>query len=218
VCTSCSSSSYWSPAFAQLLDSISNNMGGAAIGCKLSRNMNSQLWDFGILFLCFLLLLLKKFSHAFFLSSLNFPFPMVYLWQKLTQTCALGTGLTLVKLWREVWHLFTFLGWTAANYHVQQLERKDDELGHCFSHNTTHSKHNLQHISKGPWLGKLSLLCAVWSWGHKLLTLLLPHLPVMFLLFPGLVLSRGMSLNCSSSISHLWPPLHLTKHLIQIRL
>jgi hypothetical protein len=28
--------------------------------------------------------------------------------------------------------------------------------------------------------------------GHKLLTLLVPHLPVMFLLFPGLVLSTGM--------------------------
>ncbi len=51
---------------------------------------------------------------------------------------------------------------------------------------------NLQQNWKGPWLEKLSLLCAVWSWGHKLLTLLLPHLPVMFLLFPGLVLSRGM--------------------------
>lgn len=51
---------------------------------------------------------------------------------------------------------------------------------------------NLQQNWKGPWLEKLSLLCAVWSWGHKLLTLLLPHLPVMFLLFPGLVLSTGM--------------------------
>jgi hypothetical protein len=28
-----------------------------------------------------------------------------------------------------------------VNYHVQQLERKDYELSHCFSHNTTHSKH-----------------------------------------------------------------------------
>jgi hypothetical protein len=33
-----------------------------------------------------------------------------------------------------------------VNYHVQQLERKDDELGHCFSHNTTHSMHNPQQI------------------------------------------------------------------------
>lgn len=79
-----------------------------------------------------------------------------------------------------------------VNYHVQQLERKDDELGHCFSHNTTHSMHNPQQIWKRPWLEKLSLLCAVWPWGHKLLTLLVPHLPVMFLLFPGLVLSTGM--------------------------
>jgi len=63
----------------QLLHSILDNMGGATIGCKLSRNMNSQLWDFGILFLCFLLLFLKKFSHAFFLSSLNFPFPILSL-------------------------------------------------------------------------------------------------------------------------------------------
>jgi hypothetical protein len=74
----------------QLLHSILDNMGGAAIGCKLSRNMNSQMWDFGILgfcFLCFLLslLLLKKFSHAFFFwSSLNFP-SYLSLWQKLTQ-------------------------------------------------------------------------------------------------------------------------------------
>jgi hypothetical protein len=43
-----------------------------------------------------------------FLSSLNFPFPMVSMWQKLTQTCALGTGLTLViyinslRLWQSL--------------------------------------------------------------------------------------------------------------------
>ncbi len=95
-----------------------------------------------------------------------------------------------------------------VNYHVQQLERKDDELGHCFSHNTTHSKHNLQQIWKRPWLEKLSLFCAVWSWGHKLLTLLLPHLPVMFLLFPGLVLSRGTYVHWTVPVSYLTCGLH----------
>jgi hypothetical protein len=48
----------------------------------------------------------------------------------------------------------------------------------------------------------------VWSWGHKLLTLLLPHLPVMFLLFPGLVLSRGTYVHWTVPVSYLTCGLH----------
>ncbi len=106
VRTSCSSSSYWSPAFAQLLDSISDNMGGAAIGHKLNRNMNSQLWDFGILGFCFFVSLFltsvfKKVLSCIFFVVFEFSFSYgVFVTKTYTNLC-IRHGVDTSTHWRR---------------------------------------------------------------------------------------------------------------------